>query len=67
MPRTYVCQFEGCDVPHCRRCGHHYSEWYGETGNICDACLIERGAAETEAIVAAFGGNSEEAAKAMGW
>jgi hypothetical protein len=42
MPR---CNAEGCETPHCRRCGQHY-EPCPETeraGGVCDDCLIGQG------------------------
>lgn len=61
------CTIDGCDLPHCRKCGHHFDPACVGGSNVCDQCQIDAAAAECEQIVRAFGGNSEEAAKAMGW
>lgn len=62
----FRCQVEGCEGPHCRKCGHHYDPACGQNG-ICDACQIERGRQEREARVKDFQGNTEELYKFMGW
>lgn len=59
--RKRRCRHEDCELLHCRRCGSHYEAME------CEACAVERAFSETEAVVKAFGGNAEEAAKAMGW
>lgn len=63
---TLQCQVEGCEGPHCSKCGHHYDPAC-VPGNVCDSCLMDRGRQEMEAVTQAFGGNHEEAAKYMGW
>jgi hypothetical protein len=60
------CDIEGCDGPHCRKCGHHYDPACGRDG-VCDGCLVERARSEMEAVSAAFGGDHEAAARHMGW
>ncbi len=62
----FVCKVEGCEGPHCRKCGHHYDPACGENG-VCDACIIGQASSEAEAITKVFGGNYEEAARHMGW
>jgi len=57
------CKFEECELRHCRQCGGHNFE----PGDTCDACQIENAADATERIVQGFGGNSEAAARFMGW
>jgi len=57
--KRWVCPVEGCDCPHCRKCGHHYDG----VGEICPSCQVDRARSEMEAITKAFGGNSEAAAK----
>jgi hypothetical protein len=63
-PAQHVCQVEGCDQPHCCKCGCHYDSHGSDT---CDACQSDRAVAECEAQVAAFGGNYEAAGAYFGW
>ena len=65
--QKFVCREEGCDQPHCKRCGRHYDPACSEQPGICDECIIMGAAAEAEAATRAFGGNYEEAARQLGW
>ncbi len=65
--KTFVCKIDGCELPHCCRCGHHYDPACAGGRDVCDGCQIDVAAAECEQIVKAFGGNIDEAAKWMGW
>lgn len=66
--KKFVCTTEGCDCPHCKRCGRHY-EPCCETAarGQCDSCIIGNASDEMETLTDAFDGNYEEAIKAMGW
>jgi hypothetical protein len=68
MIKKFRCQVEGCDCHHCPKCGHHY-EPCPETARAgrCDNCIVGQTQAETEAIVAAYGGNYEKAALDYNW
>ncbi len=68
MPeQKFVCRVEDCELPHCKRCGHHYDPACSEGRDVCDACQIGAAAAEAETVTKAFGGNYEAAAKFLGW
>ena len=58
-----------CDwgVPHCKKCGEHFSPSDSERNDTCDSCVIDAGYVEVQSQVEAFGGNHEEAAKHFGW
>jgi len=58
---------EGCEMPHCKRCGRHYDLEYAEGKSICDACQIADYSHECEMITKGFDGNYESAALFMGW
>ena len=58
---------EGCDCPHCRKCGGHYEPGPDTPNGVCDACILGQVQAETEAQVRDFDGNSEAAAAYWGW
>ncbi len=66
--KKFTCQYEGCEMMHCPRCGRHY-EPCRETAraNKCDGCIIGDASDEMERITEAFGGNYEEAARFYGW
>lgn len=63
----YICKSDGCEMAHCKRCGHHYDPYSAYGSSICDACQINDAAEECEQITQAFDGNYEEAARQMGW
>ena len=68
MSKSRQCTIEGCELPHCRKCGGHYDSACSEgRPDICDQCQIEEAADECAAVTKAFGGNYEEAAEFMGW
>lgn len=58
-----------CDwgVPHCNKCGEHFSLSDSERHDICDGCLFDALQIQYEAQVESFQGNHEEAAKYFGW
>jgi hypothetical protein len=62
-----MCDVEGCELDHCAKCGEHYDPSCCDNKEICDGCQLTQIADETDAIVKAFGGNSEKAAQFMGW
>lgn len=64
--KRFVCKVEDCEMPHCKKCGHHYDPECGQRG-VCDHCLIMGAAHEAEAITQAYDGNYEAAAADMGW
>ena len=67
--KKFECNVEGCDQPHCRKCGRHY-EPCKETeraGGTCDRCLIYGYSEEARIATEACGGNSEEAARLNDW
>ena len=65
--KKYECNVEGCELHHCKRCGGHYDPYAAYGSSICDECQINAAAEECERVIEAFGGNSEEAARVMGW
>jgi len=64
--KRFVCKSDDCELPHCKKCGHHYEPECGRNG-VCDHCIIYGAVAEAETITKAYGGNYEAAAAAMGW
>jgi hypothetical protein len=66
MP-TLTCQIEDYDLPHCKRCGHHFDPACSGGSEVCDGCQVDSASNEAEAVTKAFGGNYEAAALYMGW
>jgi len=66
-PERFQCQVEGCELPHCTRCGHHYDPACTDRSGVCDGCVIEMAGSAAQAQAEAFGGNYEEAARYWGW
>ena len=50
MQDKFVCHWEGCDQPHCSRCGHHYDPQEAEGRNVCAHCQIQAASDECEAV-----------------
>jgi hypothetical protein len=67
QPKKFVCRMEGCDAPHCRKCGHHYDPACSEGKDICDGCQIGMASADAEHATELHGGNYEEAARVENW
>jgi hypothetical protein len=65
--KKFVCNMEGCELQHCKRCGRHYEEGENERQGECPGCTVQMASDATETIVKGFGGNYEKAAKFYGW
>ena len=61
MATKWRCLSDGCEMPHCSRCGHHYDAYVAGGSGVCDACQIQDGADAAQAEAAAFGGDYEKA------